>query len=125
MYWRGERANIHPGSCNFEVGAFSSPWLVYHEKVRTSRLWVRESTMVTPWALLLFGGELEVKHTERLVLVDKWIRFAAQARVGVLVKALREELDALLSQKVEFPDLDVHETRLFVAIEELLQSDGM
>jgi hypothetical protein len=81
--------------------------------------------MVTPWALLLFGGELEVKHTERLVLVDKWIRFAAQARVGVLVKALREELDALLSQKVEFPDLDVHETRLFVAIEELLQSDGM
>eukprot|EP00937_MAST-01D_sp_MAST-1D-sp2_P000724 g724.t1 len=125
LWWRGERAHIHPGSCNFEVGEFQCPWLVFHEKVRTTRLWIRESTMVTPYSLLLFGGKLEVLHKEGTVCVDRWVRFQAVARIGVLVKALRAELDKLLGEKVMYPDMDIYDTPLMVAIETLLQSDGM
>ena len=125
LWWRGESAFVHPSSCNFEVGDFESPWLVYHEKVRTTRLYIRESTMVTPYALMLFGGRLDVQHQRGTISVDKWVRFKAVARIGVLVKALRTELDSLLADKVESPDLDISCTRLMEAIESLLQGDGM
>ena len=50
------RVFIHPGSVNFDVGKFDSGWLVYTEMVATAKLYVRESSMVPVYALLLFGG---------------------------------------------------------------------
>jgi hypothetical protein len=32
------RVFLHPASTNFSVGRFESPWLVYSEKVRTSKV---------------------------------------------------------------------------------------
>jgi hypothetical protein len=32
------RAFLHPASTDFSVGCFESPWLVYSEKVRTSKV---------------------------------------------------------------------------------------
>ena len=52
---------IHPGSVNFDVGKFDSGWLVYTDMVDTAKLYVRESSMVPVYALLLFGGELRNK----------------------------------------------------------------
>lgn len=51
------RVFIHPGSINFDVGKFESGWMVYTEIVETSKLYVRESSAVPIYALLLFGGE--------------------------------------------------------------------
>lgn len=34
----------------------------YFEKVKTTKVYVRDCTMVTPYPLLLFGGEIVVKH---------------------------------------------------------------
>ena len=56
------RAFIHPGSVNFDVGRFDSGWLVYTELVATAKLYVRESSMVPVYALLLFGGK-QPKYT--------------------------------------------------------------
>lgn len=54
------RVFIHPGSINFNVGKFDSGWLVYTEMVATAKLYVRESSMVPIYALLLFGGNFFV-----------------------------------------------------------------
>jgi len=58
------RVFIHPGSVNFDVGKFDSGWLVYTEMVATAKLYVRESSMVPVYALLLFGGRFNLTNNE-------------------------------------------------------------
>jgi len=45
--------------------------------------------MVGPYALLLFGGNIEVNHQEGLVTVDGWATFASPAKTAVLLRELR------------------------------------
>ena len=66
-----ERVKIHPASVNKTHGDFESLWLAYHQKVKTSQVFVRDSTMVYPYGLLLFGGELELHHDTGVITV-RW-----------------------------------------------------
>ena len=93
---------LHPSSVNAKAtcaGDFSSPYLIYHEKVRTTRVYVRDCSPVSPYALILFGGVLSSqpgvrpppppvskKHRHRppppppppkdgILVIDGWIRF--------------------------------------------------
>eukprot|EP00124_Ichthyophonus_hoferi_P003819 Ihof_evm1s359 gene=Ihof_evmTU1s359 len=77
-----ERLFIHPASINFTTKRFEDGFLVYHSKVKTSKIFVRDTTMVGPYALLLFGGEVGVDHEHQKVTVDNWIRLDAAARIG-------------------------------------------
>ncbi|KDO33210.1 hypothetical protein SPRG_02022 [Saprolegnia parasitica CBS 223.65] len=120
-----ERVFLHPSSINFTLGQFESPWLMYTDLVQTSRLFVRQSTMVAPYALLLFGGALHVQHEKGLIVVDDWIRFNAVARIGVLVKSLRLHLDRFLTKKIEDPSLDISKSSLVDAICHLLITEGL
>lgn len=63
--------------------------------------------MVTPYPLLLFGGEIVVSHAEQTIAIDEWISFRAPPRTGVLFKQLRAELDRLLLDKIEKPHLEL------------------
>lgn len=60
---------------------YDSPYLVYHEKVKTSRVFIRDCSMVSVYSLLLFGGgrvNVELHKGDYLIsLDDGWIRFAA------------------------------------------------
>lgn len=78
-------------------------------QVKTSRTFLRDCSVASPVSLLLFGGELEVKHAEGYVLIDGWIRVRAAAPTAVLVKELRRAIDALLGQKIRQPELSLHE----------------
>jgi ATP-dependent RNA helicase DHX29 len=68
--WRDAKGEvgIHPSSINAKLGqdgpgnAPAFPFLMFHEKVKTSRVFVRDSTVVAPAALLLFGGAIDVHH---------------------------------------------------------------
>lgn len=120
-----ERVFLHPSSCNFVQTQYDSPWLLYTEIVQTSKLFVRESTMVNPYALLLFGGKLEVVHEKNLLRLDQWIHFSAVARIGVLIKAIRKHLDQLLIDKIADPALDIAQSELVSAISHLLTTEGM
>lgn len=120
-----ERVFLHPSSCNFAQTQYDSPWLLYTELVQTSKVFVRESTMVNPYALLLFGGKLEVVHEKNLLKLDAWIHFGAVARIGVLIKAIRKHLDQLLIDKIADPALDIAQSELVSAISHLLKSEGM
>ncbi|KAG6617899.1 ATP-dependent RNA helicase [Phytophthora cinnamomi] len=120
-----ERVFLHPSSCNFSQTNYDSPWLLYTELVQTSKIFVRESTMVNPYALLLFGGRLEVIHEKNLLTLDGFIRFSAVARIGVLVKSIRQHLDRLLMEKIADPSVDIARSELVTAISHLLKSEGM
>eukprot|EP00177_Eucheuma_denticulatum_P006762 GFKZ01012289.1.p1 GENE.GFKZ01012289.1~~GFKZ01012289.1.p1 ORF type:complete len:1366 (-),score=200.61 GFKZ01012289.1:915-5012(-) len=105
----GERLFLHPESVNFEEGNYDTRWLAFFSKVKTSRLFIRDSTMVSPYAILLFGGEIEVLHKKGQMSVDKWVIFKAPARVAVLARELRRELDRLLMAKFEDPEVDLND----------------
>ncbi|KAG2776315.1 hypothetical protein JG687_00003691 [Phytophthora cactorum] len=120
-----ERVFLHPSSCNFSQNNYDSPWLLYTELVQTSKIFVRESTMVNPYALLLFGGRLEVIHEKNLLTLDSFIRFNAVARIGVLIKSIRQHLDRLLIEKIADPSVDIAQSELVTAISHLLKSEGM
>lgn len=49
---------LHPSSINANVGYFGSPYLVYQEKVKTSRIFIRECSMIPQLPLVLFSGKL-------------------------------------------------------------------
>ncbi|CAM9277213.1 unnamed protein product, partial [Phaeothamnion confervicola] len=61
QYAADERVFLHPSSVNFSTRDWSCPWLVYHERVQTSKVFIRDSTEVPAYALLLFGGEICVQ----------------------------------------------------------------
>uniref|UniRef100_A0A4W6FQP7 Putative ATP-dependent RNA helicase DHX57 n=1 Tax=Lates calcarifer TaxID=8187 RepID=A0A4W6FQP7_LATCA len=104
--------HVHPSSVNYMVRHYNSPYLVYHEKVKTSRVFIRDCSMVSVYPLVLFGGgqvNVELHKGEFLIsLDDGWIRFAAAShQVAELVKELRWELDQLLEDKIRNPSMDL------------------
>ncbi len=80
--------------------------------------------MVPVYSLLLFGGNLIVDASAGLLSVGGWADFKAPASVGVLVKGLRSELDAILAAKIRDPTLELADSRAAQACMELLSSDG-
>lgn len=121
---RRGRVFLHPSSLNFAAGRFESGWLVYSELVQTSKVFVRESSMVPVYSLLLFGGELSVAHEEGTIAVDGWAKFKAPAKIAVLVRELRRKVGALLARKIREPGLDLGGSRVVEAMLHVLSSDG-
>lgn len=67
-----------------QVRHFDSPYLVYHEMVKTSRVFIRDCSVVSVYPLLLLGGgqvNVRLQKGEFLVsLDDGWICFAAASK---------------------------------------------
>ena len=38
-------------------------------------MFIRDCSLVKPYPVLLFGGDIVVKHTEQALIVDDWISF--------------------------------------------------
>ena len=51
--------------------------------MNTSKLFVHDLTVIPPYSLLLFGGNITIQHVEGTITVDEWLKFTAPARVGV------------------------------------------
>ena len=78
---------LHPASINFDSGDFPSGWMVYSDITETSKVYVREASMVPVYALLLFGGRLTVHHVDGLIKLDNWATFKAPAQIAALVRS--------------------------------------
>ncbi|CAI5519834.1 unnamed protein product [Closterium sp. Naga37s-1] len=117
---------MHPSSVNAFCPSFSRPWLVYNEKVKTSDIFLRDSTMVSDFALLMFGGNFEPAPAGRtgFDMLGGYLHFSASAQTAQLVQDLRQQLDGLLREKIENPSLDVHAQgeRVVAAVRSLLSS---
>lgn len=120
-----ERVFIHPSSSNFSTGTYSCPWLVYHSLVRTSKAFLRDVTECSAYALLLFGGKLDVKASEGVILVDGFVTLSANARIGSLMAGLRGKVDDLLRKKVRDPTFEIAGCDEMGLIVKLLVTDGL
>lgn len=100
LWYRDERLHFHSSSVNAKLKTtnhYPTSWIAFHEKFGTgSRIYVSTTCFVHPFAILVFGGELVVKHTERRVIVDDWIELPLAAQTGVMFRELREQVDRLL-----------------------------
>jgi ATP-dependent RNA helicase DHX57 len=119
------RVFVHPSSVNRSAGKFETGWMVHTEMVETSKIFIRQCSMVPVYAVLLFGGQLQVNHELGEITVDGWARLRAPPKVGVLVRELRKLLDDLLAAKLEDPCKHFSEHPVVKAMLELLRNDGM
>jgi HrpA-like RNA helicase len=107
----GEVYYLHPSTISFKAKKLDSRYCCYHEIVKTSKIYVRDCTTVSPFALLLFGGSLQVYHNyaqqqTAVVTVDGWLQFRIAAKPATLVKHLRAQMESLLLQKIIAPQED-------------------
>eukprot|EP00047_Mylnosiga_fluctuans_P018234 m.68497 g.68497 ORF g.68497 m.68497 type:complete len:1352 (+) comp7502_c0_seq1:1214-5269(+) len=125
LYQRaGGRVFIHPGSSLFKEARFDNMTAIYCEKVSTSKVFLRDVTLVAPYPLLLFGGTVTVDHAGQIISVDNWLRFRAPARIAVLANELRKGLDALLLAKIANPDVNLQASPVVNAMLYLLLNEG-
>ena len=109
---------------NFSAGKFESPWLLWTERVETSKIFLRQSSMISPYAILLFGGQLQVEHEAGLISLDGAWSFKAPAKIGILIRELRDEVRGLLAEKLENPAMQISSSPIVDALLTLLSSDG-
>ncbi|KAK2655365.1 hypothetical protein Ddye_008417 [Dipteronia dyeriana] len=122
------KVDIHPASVNAGIHIFPLPYLVYSEKVKTASIYVRDSTNISEYALLLFGGLLIPSKTgEGIEMLGGYLHFSAAKSVLELIRKLRGELDKLLNNKIEEPgfDLSVEGKGVVSAAIELLHSKNV
>eukprot|EP00057_Strongylocentrotus_purpuratus_P032350 XP_787344.2 PREDICTED: ATP-dependent RNA helicase Dhx29 [Strongylocentrotus purpuratus] len=112
---------VHPSSVNRHLG--TNGWMLFSERVKLSRVYIRESSLITPYPLLLFGGEIAVHHRERLISVDDWIQFQASAKTAVIFKELRLLLNMFLEKKLANPALQIQDEEVIKALLKLLKSE--
>ncbi|KAJ1555218.1 ATPdependent RNA helicase [Nowakowskiella sp. JEL0078] len=111
------QVHLHPSSINFTTIKYDADcsFIVYHSLTETSKLFLRDSTAVSPMPILLFGGKLNPDVVQRTINVDlnasgsKQLGIRAVPRTGVLIDSLRNVLDKALEDKIKNPGLDIIE----------------
>ncbi|XP_077352754.1 ATP-dependent RNA helicase DHX29 isoform X2 [Festucalex cinctus] len=116
------RAQVHPSSVNRNLQMHG--WLLYQEKVKYTKIYLRDTTLISPFPMLLFGGDIDIQHRERLITLDGWMHFQAPVRIGVIFKHLRKLLDSLLERKLENPRMNLEGERTIQIILELIKSEN-
>ncbi|CAN4089642.1 unnamed protein product [Withania somnifera] len=122
------KVEIHPASVNAGAHPFPLPYLVYSEKVKTSSIYIRDSTNISDYSLLMFGGNLTPsKSGDGIEMLGGYLHFSASKSVLDLIKKLRGELDKILKRKIEEPrfDVSVEGKGVVAAVVELLHSQGI
>lgn len=122
---------IHPSSINFHNSNFrtsnfilfgSKQMTIYHDN---SKITLRETSEVTSYSLLFFGGKLESQYLEGTVTVDGWIKFTAPGRIVAIIQTARDAFDRVLQGKISDPMMDVSSSDVIEGICELLATDGL
>jgi HrpA-like RNA helicase len=101
---------LHPSALLFSARSLEYRYCCYREIMMTRKLYVRDATAVSPFALLLFGGALQVFHEEGVVTVDEWLKFRIARTPATLVKHLRAQMESMLLRKIVTPEDDVFST---------------
>ncbi|CAL8278960.1 unnamed protein product [Merluccius merluccius] len=116
------KAQVHPSSVNRHLQTHG--WLLYQEKVKYTKIYLRDTTLISPFPMLLFGGDIDVQHRERLITLDGWILFQAPVRIGVIFKHLRKLMDSLLEKKLANPKMNLEDEKTIQLILELIKMEN-
>ncbi|XP_023740129.1 DExH-box ATP-dependent RNA helicase DExH7, chloroplastic isoform X2 [Lactuca sativa] len=104
VWFDGRRVvHVHPSSVNSNSKKFQYPFLVFLEKVETTKVFLRDTTITSPYSILLFGGSMNIQHQTGVVTIDGWLKMAAPAQTAVLFKELRLTLHAILKELIRNP----------------------
>ncbi|CAH9121887.1 unnamed protein product [Cuscuta epithymum] len=104
MWFDGKReVHIHPSSINSTSKALQYPFLVFLEKVETNKVFLRDTTIISPYSILLFGGSISVQHQGGTITVDGWLKVRAAAQTAVLFKELQLTLRHILKELIQNP----------------------
>lgn len=119
---------LHPKSVNEQEREFDYPWLMYREKIKSTKVFIHDSSMVPNYPLLFFGEKLNYNHKESVINVDGFVRVRSSSHVAQLVQSLRNELDHLLEYKISHPgitrwDRNSKEGMLLNTIVDLISSE--
>lgn len=122
IWYDGRReVHIHPSSINSNWKEFRYPFLVFLEKVETNRVFLRDTTIISPYSVLLFGGSINVQHQTGLVTIDGWLKLTAPAQTAVLFKELRLTLHSILKELIRKPgNVDIASNKVVSSIIHLL-----
>ncbi|KAK7363934.1 hypothetical protein VNO77_06099 [Canavalia gladiata] len=105
VWFDGRReVHIHPSSINSNSKAFQYPFLVFLEKVETNKVFLRDTSIISPYSILLFGGAINVQHQTGLITIDGWLKLTAPAQIAVLFKELRLALHSMLKELIRRPE---------------------
>lgn len=115
------KAQVHFSSVNRNLQTHG--WLLYQEKVKYAKIYLRDTTLISPFPMLLFGGDIDIQHRERLITLDGWIHFQAPVRIGVIFKHLRKLMDSLLEKKLENPRMNLEGEATIQIILDLIKSE--
>jgi HrpA-like RNA helicase len=121
------RVFVHPSSVLFDAQSFSgnASFVSYFTKMETSKTFIRDLTPLNAYALLLFGGPIEVDTSGQGVIVDGWLRLKGWARIGVLASRLRALLDDELRRRIDSRGTVVaDDTGLFEIVRHLVEFNG-
>ncbi|BFZ63809.1 ATPdependent RNA helicase [Saitoella coloradoensis] len=121
----GDDIALHPSSINAKESRFGAPFLIYLEKIRTTRVFARDSTAIPPYAMAFFGGHL--KFDERQIMLnmeDGWIRFKCKHSLAALVEGAKSALQELLGRIVEQPELNAVGSPLVEMIVGIVTEEG-
>jgi hypothetical protein len=121
-------AYLHPSTISFTSKLLESRYCCYHEMIKTKKTYIRDCTTVSPFALVLFGGALEVYQSQGVVTVDGWLKFRISPKPATLVKHLRAQMESMLLRKIIAPEDDVTESpeakAVIASISALLRRGG-
>ena len=120
------RVFVHPSSVLFDAQGFSgeAAFVSYFTKMETTKTFVRDLTPLNAYALLLFGGPIEVDTSGQGVTVDGWLRLKSWARIGVLASRLRALLDDQLRRRIDSPNDAGDDYGLFDIVRRLVEFNG-
>ncbi|KAG7649925.1 DEAD/DEAH box helicase domain [Arabidopsis thaliana x Arabidopsis arenosa] len=97
--------HIHRNSINKNCKAFQYPFIVFLEKLETKKVvYLQDTTVVSPFSILLFGGSINVHHQSGSVTIDGWLKLTAPAQTAVLFKELRLTLHSILKDLIRKPE---------------------
>ncbi|EDW75986.1 uncharacterized protein Dwil_GK15229 [Drosophila willistoni] len=101
----GRRVNFHPSSVNSGEFSFESGYFVYFQRQKSNDLYLLDSTMVFPMALLIFGDDVAMGVYENIpyLSVAKTYYFKCNEETANLVIELRGMLKRLLLKQALHP----------------------
>ncbi|XP_069186180.1 ATP-dependent DNA/RNA helicase DHX36 isoform X2 [Procambarus clarkii] len=99
------RVALHPKSVNEKERDFEHPWLIYREKIKSTKVFIHDSSMVPNYPLLFFGEKLNYNSSNGVINVDGFVRVRSSQHVAHLIQSLRNILDQLLEHKISHPGM--------------------
>ncbi|XP_075234101.1 ATP-dependent DNA/RNA helicase DHX36-like [Lycorma delicatula] len=124
------KVEIHPKSVNEKALEFESRFLLYHLKMKSTKIYLFDTSMVHPLPLLFFGHNLDTYNEKGKTVIElsNLIRFIMSPSTARLITELRIRLDWLIEEKISNPGVtnwsnDTEEGCILRAITKLITAE--